>query len=78
MSFLLARAVDINIQVVVSLVITLFSILNLHFLFLQRQQWTYDEVIVSGDLSENDLEQAHNISGVFNVIRYFFLPLSSQ
>jgi hypothetical protein len=78
MSFLLGRAVDIDIQVVVSLVITLFLILNFHFLFHQHQQREYHEVIVSGDLSDDDLERATNIQDAFNVIRQFFLPLSSQ
>ena len=78
MSFLLGRAVDFHIQVVVSLVITLSLILNFHFLFLQRQYQKYHEVIVSGDLSEDDLKQANNIEGAFDVIHQFFLPLSSQ
>ena len=78
MSFLLGRAVDIGIQVMVSLVITLFLMLNVHFLFLQHQQQKYHEVIVSGDLSEDDLKQADHLQAAFNVIRQFFLTLSSQ
>ena len=71
MSFLLARAVDIDIQVVVSLVITLFLISNSHFLRLQHQQWKYQEVVVSGDLSEDDLKRAGAIQDTFEVICVF-------
>jgi hypothetical protein len=78
MSFVLARAVDINIQVVVSLVITLFLISNFHFLFFQHQQWKYQEVVISGDLSEDDLKRADALFRTFEVIRHFSLPLSSE
>jgi hypothetical protein len=77
-SFLLARAVDIHIQVVVSLEMTLLLILNLHFLFLQHQQRKYHEVIVRGDLSEDDLKRAAAIQDAFQVICQFSFPLSSQ
>ena len=77
MSFLLARAVGIDIQVVVSLVITLFLISNIFFFFLQHQQGKYQEVVVSGDLSENDLKLAGDTRISFEVIRLFSLPLSS-
>jgi hypothetical protein len=72
MSFLLARAVDIDIQVVVSLIITLFLISEFHFLFLQHQQRKYQEVVVSGDLSDDDLKRADAIQSAFEVIRLFF------
>ena len=78
MSFLLARAVDIDFQVVVSSIITLFLVSNFHFLFLQHQQRKYQEVVVSGDLSEDDLKRADAIQSAFEVIRHFSFPLSSQ
>ena len=70
LSFLFGRAVKINIQVAVSLVIvTLFSIWNFHFLFLQHQHSDYQEVAVIGDLSDGDLNQANAIQDPFKVIR---------
>jgi hypothetical protein len=78
MSFLLARAVDIDIQVVVSLIIALFLISNFLSCFFQHQQGKYQEVVVSGDLSEGDLKRANAILSSFNVSRLFSLPLSSQ
>jgi len=77
MSFILARAVDMDIQVVVSLVVTLFLISNIFSFFLQHQQGKYQEVAVSGDLSEGDLKQANATLSAFEVIRLFSLPLSS-
>jgi len=59
LSFLLGRAVDIGIQVVVGLVTLSFLISEFYFLFLQHQHQQYHEVIVSGDLSEDDLERAN-------------------
>jgi len=78
MSFLLARAVDIDIQVVVSLIITLFLISVFHLLFFQHQQRKYQEVIVSGNLSEDDLKRADAIQSAFEVIRHLSVPVSSQ
>ena len=72
MTFLLARAVEIDVQVVVSLVlIKLFSISNFHFLFLQHQRQKYQEVVVSGDLSVDDLKRADVLQDAFNVILIF-------
>ena len=78
MSFLLARAVDIDIQIVVSLIITLFLISIFHFSSVQHQQRKYEEVVVSGDLSEDDLKRAEALQGAFDdVIPLFSLPFSS-
>jgi len=44
---------------------------------LQHQQGKYQEVAVSGDLSEGDLKQANATLSAFEVIRLFSLPLSS-